>query len=105
MPARDWLKRMQRMDRQRRPRIPAGGVLGGSRWLAGKWRPRKLPWPPSPDTEHRKQGMIRRAAFQKPRPLLILMILQWNFDGGPGFCPPVLSDTLQPAPIRSHTAN
>jgi hypothetical protein len=37
---------------------------------------------------------FRRAAFQKPRPILISMKEQRNFDSGAGFCRPVLSARL-----------
>src|SRR5580698_9169060 len=55
-----------------------------------------------------KYGVIRRAAFQKPRPTPILMIRQRNFDSAHnralGFCRPLLSARFRKAPIRSHTA-
>jgi hypothetical protein len=52
-----------------------------------------------------KYGVIRRAAFQKPDPVPILMITQRNFDWTAGFCRPLLSDRFGPAPIRSRNAN
>src|ERR1700730_14423468 len=52
-----------------------------------------------------KYGAIRRAAFQKPGPMPILMIKQRNFDWMGGFCQPLLSARFAPVPIRSHTAN
>jgi hypothetical protein len=45
-----------------------------------------LPW--------QKAGGICKAAFQKPRPVTIFMIIQWNFDFGMGFCRSPLSDRL-----------
>src|ERR1700722_16758424 len=50
----------------------------------------------------RKCGVIRRAAFQKPNPIPILMITQRNFYYSAGFCRPLLSDRFISAPIRSH---
>src|SRR6204780_1125198 len=51
-----------------------------------------------------KNGVVCRAASQKPRPTPILMIRQWNFDSAVGFCRPLLSARFRKAPIRSHTA-
>src|ERR1700745_4435831 len=52
-----------------------------------------------------KTGPIRRAAFQKPGPILISMNIQRNFDLMAGFCQSALSDRFRKAPIRSHTAD
>jgi cobaltochelatase CobS len=52
-----------------------------------------------------KHGLIRRAAFQKPSPILISMKIQRNFDLMAGFCQSTLSGRFREAPIRSHTAN
>jgi hypothetical protein len=49
-----------------------------------------------------KNGVIRRAAFQKPGQAPILMIKQRNFDFATGFFLPLLSDRFPRAPIRSH---
>src|SRR5205823_13021634 len=52
-----------------------------------------------------KCGVIRRAAFQKPCPVPILMKTQRNFDCAAGFCRPLHSARLVPAPIRSQFSN
>src|SRR6267142_3778136 len=76
-------------------------ISGGKGW--------KVPSKPCPapgdKLTGRKYGVIRRAAFQKPRPAPILMITQRNFDCSPGFCQPLLSARFLRAPIRSHAAN
>src|ERR1700716_972704 len=67
--------------------------------------PSKPCYEPVLTLSRQKYGVIRRAAFQKPRPTPIFMIRQRNFDWVAGFFQPLLSDRFRPAPIRSRSAN